>query len=223
MTARIMEHDEAIKNLTAERYLLGELNVSDRDAYEEHLFSCPACFEQVKAGSEFVGHLRRTGAEEPHAKVSPARPGFLAMVRQPVAALALVLLLCVSSISLHQYRVIGGLKQVQVTPSLFLSDGAKSGDVRKLTVPPNSRFGLDFLLLQRGDFSSYEGQILSESGQWRLTPFTFSSDQAKGTVHLVLDSGTLGEGSFFVVINGLSADGHKAEITRYGFQLQLQE
>ena len=67
-----MEHEEAIKNLAAERYLLGELTESDREAYEEHLFSCPACFEQVKAGTEFVGHLRRIGVEEAAAGAAPA-------------------------------------------------------------------------------------------------------------------------------------------------------
>ena len=58
MNARIINHDDAIKDLMAERYLLGELNTDERDAYEEHLFSCNACFEQVKAGTEFVSHLR---------------------------------------------------------------------------------------------------------------------------------------------------------------------
>lgn len=88
MTARIMEHDEAIKNLTAERYLLGELNVSDRDAYEAHLFSCPACFEQVKAGSEFVGHLRRIGVEGPKPALGFV-PRLVASFRQPVTITAL--------------------------------------------------------------------------------------------------------------------------------------
>ncbi len=38
MTARVMDHEEAIRNFTVERYLLGELPENDRDAYEEHLF-----------------------------------------------------------------------------------------------------------------------------------------------------------------------------------------
>ncbi len=67
MNARMIDHDEAVKDLMAERYLLGELNASDRDAYEEHLFSCDACFEQIKTGTEFVDHLRHIGTDDPQA------------------------------------------------------------------------------------------------------------------------------------------------------------
>src|SRR5690242_20940812 len=99
MSAQMNDHQEAVKNLMAERYLLGELNASEREAYEEHLFSCDTCFEQVKAGTEFVGHLRQIGAEE--APPAPA-PGFLARtigyLRQPVAVTALGLFLCASGI-----------------------------------------------------------------------------------------------------------------------------
>ena len=85
MNARIINHDDAIKDLMAERYLLGELNTDERDAYEEHLFSCNACFEQVKAGTEFVSHLRHIDTQHPQA---PLAPGFMSRVmagiRQPL-------------------------------------------------------------------------------------------------------------------------------------------
>ena len=65
MNARMIKHDDAVKDLMAERYLLGELNAAEREAYEEHLFSCDACFEQVKVGTEFVSHLRHIGTQDP--------------------------------------------------------------------------------------------------------------------------------------------------------------
>ena len=65
MNTRIINHDEAVKDLMAERYLLGELNAAEREAYELHLFSCDACFEQVKVGTEFVTHLRHIGTGDP--------------------------------------------------------------------------------------------------------------------------------------------------------------
>ena len=51
MNAKVIDHQEAIKNMMAERYLLRELSENERDAYEAHLFDCQACFEQVKAGN----------------------------------------------------------------------------------------------------------------------------------------------------------------------------
>jgi hypothetical protein len=128
----------------------------------------------------------------------------------------------VSGISLHQHTVIAGLKQAQIVPSLFLSDGAKSGGLKSLTLPPNTRFDLSIQLLQRGDFSSYEGRILSESEQLRSS-IPISSEQTKDTIHLLLDSGVLGQGTYLLVINGRSPDGSRTEVTRYKFQLLMQE
>jgi len=222
MTARMMEHEEAIKSLAAERYLLGELTESDREAYEEHLFSCPACFEQVKVGSEFVGHLRRMGVDEPVAIPAPARLGFLATLRQPLTAMAFALLICVSTVSLHQRNVISGLKQAQVLPAVFLSDGAK-GAANTVTVRPNSWFSVNIQLIQPGTFNSYEGQVLSDSGQPKSSPFNISVEQTKGTIPIALHSGDLSSGTYSIVVSGIAADKHKTEISRYSLQLQVQE
>ena len=42
-----MDHDLAIKNNAAERYLLGELTEVEIEEYEEHFFSCAACAHEV--------------------------------------------------------------------------------------------------------------------------------------------------------------------------------
>jgi hypothetical protein len=43
-------HDEAVKTLATERYLLGEMPDGERDAFEEHFFDCPDCADDVRAG-----------------------------------------------------------------------------------------------------------------------------------------------------------------------------
>src|ERR1700685_2184501 len=102
MNARMIQHEEAARNLMAEQYLLGELTEDERDAYEEHLFSCQACFEQVKAGTELVSHLRQIGPEA----ISPV-PGFvsrlMANVGQPFTMTALALLISVSALTVYQH------------------------------------------------------------------------------------------------------------------------
>ena len=223
MNARIINHDDAMKDLMAERYLLGELNTDERDAYEEHLFSCDACFEQVKAGTEFVSHLRHI--DTPHSQ-APLASGFMSRVmtnvRQSATMAAFTLLVCVSGLSIYQQRTISGLRRPQVTPSFFLSDGARAGGVKTLVLPPNTRFDLNIQLLQSGDFSSYQGQILDQSGRLKSS-FPISPEQIKDTIHLLLDSSVLDPGTYSVVVNGFTPDGQKAEITRYSFQLQSKE
>ena len=222
MSEQMIDHQDAVKSLMAERYLLGELNASEREAYEEHLFCCDACFEQVKAGTEFVGHLRRIGGEDP--LPAPA-PGFMARLmtglRQPVTVAACFLLACVSGLSIYQRGIIAGLQQAQVMPSLFLSDGAKAGGVQHIAVPANTRFDLS-IQFQGGDFSSYEGQVFTESQHLKAN-FPISPEQTTETIHVLLDSSIVGPGNYFMVVNGLAPDGRKTEVTRYKFQVLLKE
>lgn len=221
MNARMIEHEEAAKNLMAEQYLLGELTEGERDAYEEHLFSCQACFEQVKAGTELVSHLRQIGPEA----VSPV-PSFvsrlMANVGQPFTMTALALLISVSAFTVYQHREIKGLKQPRVTASFILSDGARAGGVKKLLLSPDTRFDLGIQLLQPGNFTSYEGRIQTESGQLKAS-IPISAEQTKDTIHFSLDSGVITPGTYLIIINGLNPDGQKTEITQYNFQIEPKE
>src|SRR5688500_7777000 len=47
-----MDHQQAIATQAAERYLLNELGDADRDAFEDHYFSCATCAEDVKIGAQ---------------------------------------------------------------------------------------------------------------------------------------------------------------------------
>jgi hypothetical protein len=221
MNAKAINHEDAAMDLMAEKYLLGELTESERETYEDHLFSCQACFEQVKAGTELVSHLRQIGTEAP-----PSGPGFMsrfmANVSQPVTATVFALLICVSILGVYQRRTINGLRQSQVAPSFFLSDGARAGGIKTIAVSPNVRFNLTIQLLQPGNFSSYEGRILAESGQLKSS-IPFSAEQTKDTIHFSLDSGVIKPGTYRLVINGLAPDGQKTEITQYSFQVESKD
>jgi hypothetical protein len=145
----------------------------------------------------------------------------MAGMRQPSTIALFALLICISSISIYQRRVIDGLRQAQVTPSFFLSDGAKAG-VQGMPVPHNSRFTLKFQLLNNGGFSAYQGQILTQSGKVRSS-FPIPAEQTRETIPLLLDSSVLGPDTYLMVIYGLTPDGRKTEITHYTFQLQWKE
>lgn len=49
-----MNHTEAIETQAAERYLLGELDDAQREAFEEHFFDCPVCAMEVRDTAAFV-------------------------------------------------------------------------------------------------------------------------------------------------------------------------
>src|SRR5215475_478211 len=106
MDAVIIDHQQAVNQMMTERYLLGELNPQERDAFEQHLFDCSECFEQVKAGTEFVHYLKDIGAEETAAVPStPAWRRLLGQAFRPAPAFALGLI-CFASLSIYQATVI---------------------------------------------------------------------------------------------------------------------
>jgi len=53
-----MDHTEAAKTAAIDKYLLGELPESQREAVEEHFFSCPECAEQVRLAAVFHANAR---------------------------------------------------------------------------------------------------------------------------------------------------------------------
>jgi len=60
-TARViesMDHSEAVKQMTAERYLLDELTPDAREAFEEHLFDCAECAQDLRAAAAFVDEAK---------------------------------------------------------------------------------------------------------------------------------------------------------------------
>jgi len=220
MSTQMNDHQEAVKNLMAERYLLGELNAGEREAYEEHLFSCVTCFEQVKAGSEFVDQLRRIDPEP----VTVA-PGFLAQIirnlRQPVAVTAFGLFLCASGIAVHQNAVITRLKEPRPELRSTLAGIAHgSSEINPIKTSKNSGLSLNVDYMRKGEFISYEAQILSGSGK-TLHTVALPEKQLGTVASIVMPAEALEPGQYSVVVFGRRSDGSLEEAGRGVFELQF--
>ena len=53
-----MDHNEALRQQAAEKYVLGELPPTLRDEFEEHFFECQECALDVTAAAGFVDNAR---------------------------------------------------------------------------------------------------------------------------------------------------------------------
>lgn len=224
MNARMIDHDEAVKDLMAERYLLGELNASDRDAYEEHLFSCDACFEQIKTGTEFVDHLRHIGTDDPQA---PLSPGFMSRLvtnmRQPVTIIAFGFLLFATGIAIHQNSVISRLKAPRPEIRSVLAGVAHgSGETNLVRVSRNSGLSLNVEYARKGEFTSYRAQILSGSGK-AMYSVALSERQVGTMAAIDVPADALEPGQYSVVVFGRRSDGTQEEVGRGTFELQFAD
>jgi hypothetical protein len=224
MNARMIDHDEAVKDLMAERYLLGELNASDRDAYEEHLFSCDACFEQIKTGTEFVDHLRHIGTDDPR---PPLAPGFMSRfmtnMRQPVTITAFGFLLFATGIAIHQNSEISRLKAPRPEIRSVLTGVAHgSGETNLVRVSRNSGLSLNVEYARKGEFTSYRAQILSGSGK-AMHSVALSERQVGTMAAIDMPADALEPGQYSVVVFGHRSDGTQEEVGRGTFELQFAD
>jgi len=53
-----MDHSEAVEKQAPERYLLNEMAIEDREAFEEHFFDCPECAADLRGESALIAGVR---------------------------------------------------------------------------------------------------------------------------------------------------------------------
>lgn len=224
MNARMIDHDEAVKDLMAERYLLGELNAAERDSYEEHLFCCDACFQQVKAGTELIGELRHIGTEGPQV---PLAPGFMSRLltnaRQPLTITLFGFLLFATGVAVRQDSIISRLKGPRPEIRSVLTGVAHgSGETNKLIVSKNSGLSLNVEYARKGEFTSYRVQILSGSGK-AMYAVALPDTQVGTMASIVLPAEALRPGQYSIVVFGRRSDGTQTEVGSSAFELQFTD
>ena len=224
MNARMIDHDEAVKGLMAERYLLGELNATERDSYEEHLFCCDACFQQVKAGTELIGELRHIGTEGPQV---PLAPGFMSRLltnaSQPLTITVFGFLLFTTGVAVRQGSIISRLKEPRPEIRSVLTGVAHGSDeTNKLIVSRNSGLSLNVEYARKGEFTSYRVQILSGSGK-AMHEVALSEKQVGTTASITMPADALEPGQYSVIVFGRRSDGTQQEVGRSAFELQFTD
>lgn len=216
MNTDTMTHDNAVSSQAAERYVLGELTPSEREAFEGHYFDCAACFEQVEAGAQFLGRAREVLDREPE-------PGWLGAMlgdlRRPAPVFVSAMLLCAIGIGIHQQSVISDARAPHIEEHYDLV--AAKGAVKSLHVSRKSPLGLNVVFRPSAEFVSYRAQIISEPGKVLYTlPIT---GQTGDSVTVALPAAALEAGRYSLVIQGLTRDGVATEAGSAPFDLQFAD
>src|ERR1051326_5365984 len=116
-----MDHELAIRNQAVERYILGEMQPEERDAFEEHFFLCELCADDVRATSAFAEGARAV-FREPQRWPKPKRSWFSA-TWMPSLAFAGAAALCLVFTAYQNLAVIPRLKAPQSIGSGLIFDG----------------------------------------------------------------------------------------------------
>jgi hypothetical protein len=228
-----MDHSEAVQLKTAERYILGELTPSQRDAFEEHFFGCIECADDVKFAAIFADNAREALRTAPAPEIvsaprpAPAR-GWFGWFR-PAYAMGLVALLVATvgyqnlvTIPQMKHEVAANSPQALQTFSLTTSGTRGSTDTTEIAVRRTSPFGIYVDIPNSDKFASYSCEVRTRAGNRKLN-INVSAAQAKDAVQLFIPGGTLDAGQYDVIVLGnRSASGTPGneEVVRHGFTVK---
>jgi Putative zinc-finger len=229
-----MDHSDALRLKTTEKYLLNELDPEQLDQFEEHMFDCPECAVDVRAAAMFVEQSKAVLSEArgpvPVQVVPATHSGWLNWLRPAFAAPAFALLLLVVGYQnlvtypkLHQ-----ALGRPQSLPWAAVNIGTYgAGDAgTEIPVIP----GRGFLLLVRippeGAFTQYSADLLNPSGQREFSlriPVPSDRDQKQDRWAIQVPGARWTPGTYTLKIRGTTSMGEAREVGQTSFDLKIQQ
>jgi hypothetical protein len=230
-----MNHQDALQEMAVERYLLGELSGAALDRFEEHLFECPQCATDVRAGATFIDAARdefkvSARVSAPEKERSPTWLSWLASPRFLAPALAA----CLAVIAVQSFVVLPRMRMAEeraeapaILNSLVLANaGARGDSVAEIVAPEHGSFLISVDIPARSGFSSYLCSLYSPSGSlvWQTTVLRQQVSDAL-LIHMPTDRTKEGLNTFLVqgspAVDGSS--GKLEDLARYRFQLKVSK
>jgi hypothetical protein len=215
-----MNHDDAIRLMGAEQYLLNELSPELREQFEEHFFECVECANDVRAGALFLEHSRAIFAADAAAPqrefaVRPEKHNWWAWLRPAVAVPVFALLLAVIA-----YQNWPSHQSPQVLQAAYVNIGSRGGPVPSISTHQGEEFLLRVSMPPAASYSSYFADVYAPDGtlQWTLKlPYAAESD----SYFIQIPGGGYQDGVYAVALRGVGQDGSSAEIGRSSFELHI--
>jgi hypothetical protein len=232
-----MDHSEALQQMIAERYLLDELTPDARAEFEEHLFDCPECALDLRAGAAFVEEAKAqlpslAGALPDPArsrKLTARREWWLSWLQPAFAVPAFATLLLV--LGYQNLVVYPGLRAAAAQPRLLpwaplhgaMRDGAP------LAITADRRHGVALPVdlpapSSLGAYASYSLELYDPQGKLAWTGVVAPSNDSSGQrFSLVIPGAMLQSGAYSLVVSGAGAHGERTVVDKYAFDLRLTD
>ena len=230
-----MNHNEAVQQMAAERYLLDELTGGVRDEFEEHLFDCPKCAFEVRAGTAFVdeakvqlpGIATESAAKEKAGKTGERR-GFSwwrPVFAVPVFAALLIVVGYQNLVTIPAFR--NAENQPRIVALGPLSGATRGG--APTAIPADRAHGVALpvdLPIEPGlgNFVSYSFDLNDPQGKLAWTGSIAAPAQEAGgdlQLSIVIPGGMLQSGTYSLAVSGVGAHGERTAIGQYVFAISL--
>ena len=233
-----MDHNEAVQQMAAERYILDELTPELRDAFEEHFFDCPECAFDLRAEAAFLSAAKAQHPElatSEHTPVSP-KPGEPGPSKKswfvwfcdpllPCRAFACLFgIIAYQNLSTIPAFALGILRSRTIAPWSLIHAGTRGS--ASTTVLADRKHGAILMieLPENLAYTSYVFELTDAQGKrfWIETIATPSVDSsADGNLSLVIPGARLQPGSYTLTITGVTSQGSRTEIDRHVLAIHL--
>jgi hypothetical protein len=223
-----MNHDEAVRQKATERYLLDELDADTRDQFEEHLFDCQDCAVDLRAGAMFVEQSKVILAQPEAAAAvrvpATSKPGWFAWLRPALAVPVLALLLVVVGYQnfVQVPHLESAANQPQALPYASVNISTRGVVKTEVTTGRGQDFNLFVSIPPDTAYSAYTLELHNPAGQlkWSLRIPASSPDDTR-SIHV--PGAGLEQGTYQLVVKGITASGQSLDLGNYPVELQLQK
>jgi hypothetical protein len=207
-----MEHDEAIDSLTAEKYILAELTMEEREAFEEHFFDCTECSTSVRDAATVAAAVRLGKA---HA--SALRPGRMKWWAAAVAAAAGLAFVYLPQLARrNEVLPVSQFARVAAAEQNIELESTRAAS-EPVAIHAGQPVALYFIVPPpEHPAPSYTSELLDSTARTIATQ-SISNAQAQNAVAMHLKAQTLQNGDYKVVIR----DGER-EIAAYPFTVLVR-
>jgi hypothetical protein len=223
-----MDHAEAVRLNATERFLLNELDQTQLEQFEEHMFACQECALDVQSASMFLEHTKNILAEpkpQPVPTPLPTRspnPWLAWLLRPaiavPVMAGLLVIVLFQNLVTYPHFEA--ALHQPQIMPWTAVNVGTWGAGGPTITAKQGQSFLLFVRIPPESGFERYTADLYNpnEKLEWSLTfPAIAGQDQWPMQV-----PGSQREpGTYTLKVRGITAAGETKDLGRTSFDLQI--
>ncbi len=223
-----MNHEQAVQEMSTERYLLDELSPEQREAFEEHMFECPECAMDVRAGNVFMTEAKtqlpeltaRTAAQ-PAAPARAKKPWWSVFAMPAFAAPAFAALVAV--IAFQNLATIPSLRSAAREPRIIPWSTLHAGTrgTEPTIVQADRRQGAVILIDVPRGYASYAIDLNDPQGKRFWTQTVTASDA--GTLSLLIPGAGLKEGSYTLNLAGISSQGARTQLGRRVLDVHFNE
>jgi hypothetical protein len=214
-----MDHKQALETKALERYLLNEMRAAERDAFEEHYFSCRECASDLVTAAKFLDNAKPVLVEDYPAVRVPAAAGarggwewpawMLALWSRPVLAGACAAMALFIGVRETTVRPV-----TEVTASYFLA--ATRTEPKAITIAPGQKKVGIRLERTKLEVSEYE---FTMPGARDFEPVRYSASPGVEEMQLSVPVSALREGPNTLLVKNAAGGAIVAEVV---FEVKFQ-